>query len=53
MSNAISQYPQVIGDLVSNPGLIVSMIADMVAAHMMRCNIVNPYLTQNNYGKDA
>jgi len=53
MFNAISQFPQMIGNLISNPGLIVSMIVDMVGAHLMRCNIVNPYLTQDNYGKDA
>jgi hypothetical protein len=50
---AISQFPQMIGNLTSNPGLIVSMIVDMVSAHLMRCNIVNPYLTQDSYGKDA
>ncbi len=53
MFNAISQFPQMIGNLISNPGIIVSMILDMVSAHLMRCNIVNPYLTQDTYGKDA
>ena len=53
MFNAISQFPQMIGNLISNPGLIVQMIKDMVNGHMMRCNIVNPYLTQDSYGKDA
>ena len=53
MFNAISQFPQMIGNLISNPGFIVSMIADMVGAHLTRCNIVNPYLGQEDYGKDA
>jgi len=53
MFNAISQFPQMIGNLISNPGIIVSMIVDMVSAHLMRCNIVNPYLGQEDYGKDA
>jgi len=53
MFNAISQFPQMIGNLISNPGLIVSMFVDMITAHLMKCNIVNPYLGQEDYGKDA
>jgi len=50
---AITQLPKMIGDLIGNPSMLMAMFVDMISAHLMRCNIVNPYLGQEDYGKDA
>jgi len=41
--DAIKQMPQLIAQIVGNPGMIIEMLKGMILGHLTRCNLVSPY----------